>query len=128
MKGLTPCDSFVDVLHWHTPTWEDQILELKKLFHRIQDANLINLQSARSESRALTVGNHARERVMKSEEEKILNVLFVPASTTKKQLRSFLGFIGYYSKYIPNFSTIAALRSDLTRNGQPNKVVWQEPH
>ena len=63
---------------------------------------------------------------MKPEEEKIMNNLSVLAPTTKKQVRSFLGFLGYYFKYIPIFSTIAAPLSDLTRKGQPNKVSWQE--
>lgn len=42
----------------------------------------------------------------------------------KKDVRSFLGLASYYRKFVPNFSTIAAPLSDLTRNNQPDKVVW----
>lgn len=31
---------------------------------------------------------------------------------------------GFYRKFISNFSAIAAPLTDLTRKGQPNKVVW----
>ena len=43
-----------------------------------------------------------------------------------KQVRSFLGLVGYYRKFIPNFSAISAPLSDLTKNGQPNKIRWEQ--
>ena len=50
-----------------------------------------------------------------------------PRSTTKKEIRSFLGLALYYQDFIPNFAAIAAPLFDLTRKGQPNRVVWGEP-
>ena len=50
-----------------------------------------------------------------------------PRPTTKKEIRSYFGLVGYYQDFTPTFSTIAAPLSDLTRKGQPNKVVWGEP-
>jgi hypothetical protein len=47
--------------------------------------------------------------------------------STKKQVRSFLGLVGFYRRFIPDFSAIAAPLSDLTKKGQPNKVTWKEP-
>ena len=43
---------------------------------------------------------------------------------TKKEVRSFLGLTGYYRNYIPNYATIAAPLTDLTKKGCPNKVEW----
>ena len=51
----------------------------------------------------------------------------MPKSTTKKEIRFLLGLVGYYQPFISNFAAIAAPLSDLTRKGQPNKVVWGEP-
>ncbi|XP_014673402.1 PREDICTED: uncharacterized mitochondrial protein AtMg00860-like [Priapulus caudatus] len=45
-----------------------------------------------------------------------------PVPQTKQEVRAFMGLAGYYRKYIPNFATIAAPLTDLTRNGQPNKI------
>ena len=42
----------------------------------------------------------------------------------KKQVRSFLGMVGFFSKFIPNISAIAAPLSDLTKKGLPNKIHW----
>ena len=47
-----------------------------------------------------------------------------PRPSTKKEIRSFYGLVGYYQPLLPNF---AAPLSDLTPKGQPNKVVWGEP-
>ena len=43
--------------------------------------------------------------------------------TVKKEIISFLGLVGYYQLFKPNFAAIATPLSDLTRKGQPNKVV-----
>ena len=41
--------------------------------------------------------------------------------------RAFIGLTGYYREFIPNYATIAALLTDLTKKGQPTKVVWGKP-
>ena len=41
-------------------------------------------------------------------------------------MRSFLGLIGYYRNFIPNFRAISAPLSDLTKKEQPNKVRWHK--
>ena len=46
--------------------------------------------------------------------------------TIKKQVRSFLGLVGFYRKFIPNFSAIPAPLTDFTRKEKPNKVIWKE--
>ncbi|RUA04454.1 MAG: hypothetical protein DSY43_06235 [Gammaproteobacteria bacterium] len=49
-----------------------------------------------------------------------------PRPNTKKQVRSFLGLVGYYRKFISNFSEKAAVLTDLTRGSEPTKVKWSE--
>ncbi len=47
-----------------------------------------------------------------------------PRPSTKSQVRAFLGLAGYYRCFIPNFSSLAAPLTYLTRKGQPEKVCW----
>ena len=39
-------------------------------------------------------------------------------------MRAFLGLIGYYRRFIPEFSAVAAPLTDMTKKGRPDKVVW----
>jgi hypothetical protein len=42
-----------------------------------------------------------------------------PTPTTITHIRSFLGLVGFYRRFVHNFSTIAALLNDLTKKGTP---------
>ena len=42
----------------------------------------------------------------------------------KKQVRSFLGLAGYYRRFIPDFATVAAPLTDLTKSSEPQRVNW----
>ena len=45
---------------------------------------------------------------------------------TKTQVRGFLGLTGYYRRFIPDYATVAAPLTDLTRKSAPNIVQWSE--
>ncbi|KAL9974321.1 hypothetical protein ACROYT_G011343 [Oculina patagonica] len=57
-------------------------------------------------------------------EDNVANIRDAPKSSTKKQIRSFMGLAGYYRDFIPNFAAVVAPLSDLTRKGQPNRGEW----
>lgn len=46
---------------------------------------------------------------------KIIVLLHIPPPTTIKEVRRFLGSIGYYRKYIKNYAAIATPIDDLTK-------------
>ena len=45
--------------------------------------------------------------------------------TPKKQVRSFLGLVGYYRDHIPTFAEITAILSDLLKKGMSEQVQWK---
>ncbi|GFX19284.1 retrovirus-related Pol polyprotein from transposon 297 [Trichonephila clavipes] len=58
---------------------------------------------------------------------KIKAIADFPRPTTKTHVRSFLGLVGYYSHYIPNFSTIASPLTDALKGKiKKEKITWDE--
>ena len=55
--------------------------------------------------------------------EKVRNT---PRPTTKKQVRSFLGLIGYYRDHIPAFAKISTPLTDLLKKGKAEHIRWSE--
>lgn len=70
------------------------------------------------------LGHIVEEKKLLPVQEKVVAVQEFSKPTAKKQVRSFLGLVGFYRRFIPNFSAIAAPLTDLTRKGQRNKFIW----
>ncbi|GFO34298.1 Zinc finger protein [Plakobranchus ocellatus] len=58
---------------------------------------------------------------LQDENEKVRNA---PRPKTKREIRAFLGLVGYYKEFVPNFAAVSAPLSDLVRKGQPNIMNW----
>ncbi|GFS14366.1 zinc finger protein [Elysia marginata] len=59
-------------------------------------------------------------------DENVEKVRNAPRHETKKDFREFLGLVGFYKEFVPNFAAISAPLSDLVRKGQPNTVNWTD--
>ncbi|GFT82015.1 retrovirus-related Pol polyprotein from transposon 297 [Trichonephila clavipes] len=58
---------------------------------------------------------------------KIKAIADFPRPTTKTHVRSFLGLVGYYSHYIPNYSTTASPLTDALKGKiKKEKITWDE--
>ncbi|XP_078233523.1 uncharacterized protein LOC144583518 [Pogona vitticeps] len=80
------------------------------------------LQLGRPEIKYL--GHMVGGGVIKPLEAKIEAVRDWPRPNTKKKVKSFLGLVGYYRKFIPRFSEIAAPLTDLTRKKTDDRIPW----
>ena len=60
--------------------------------------------------------------------EKIDAITKIAPPTTKKQVRSFIGTINFYRRFIPYFAEIAVSLTDLTTKDKPNKIKWLPEH
>ena len=65
---------------------------------------------------------------VKPTEDKVKAIQDMPVPTTKRKVRSLIGFLNFYRRFIPHFSEIASPLTDLTAKSAPNKVIWTDQH
>ena len=69
------------------------------------------------------LGHVVDRGVVRPELSKVEAMQAFSQPATKKQVRAFLGITGYYRKFIPNYSALAAPLTDLTKKNKPTKVT-----
>ena len=124
LKGMSNIDNFVDDIIIFTSTWEHHMQVFEELLKRLRDANLTVKPSK------CFIGFQNLEclgHLVGGTLDKILAIEKAERPVTKKQVRSFLGLVGFYRCFIPNFSHIVAPLTELTKKGESNKVHWDEP-
>ena len=63
---------------------------------------------------------------MRLEVSKIEAIERIELPKTKKEVRTFLDMTGYYRRFVPDYSTMAAPLTDMTHKTQPNQVEWTQ--
>ncbi|KAK3739915.1 hypothetical protein RRG08_006782 [Elysia crispata] len=63
--------------------------------------------------------SHTKPDPAKTEKIKNFNV-----PSTKKEVRSILGLMNYYRRFVKNFSSLAQPLIELTKKTSPNKIRW----
>ena len=129
LDGLEYVTHYIDDILVYTNTWAEHLEVLDQLFTRIRNANL-HVRPSKCTLGAQSVdflGHRVGLGQIELQEFNVRKIKEADRPKDKKQVRSFLGITGYYRNYIPNYSTIAAPLTDLTKKNAPNTVVWGEP-
>jgi hypothetical protein len=72
------------------------------------------------------LGHIVGEGSMRPVPAKVSKILNVTVPTTKKQVRSLIGLVSFYRRYVSNFASIVSPLVELTKKSQPNKVRWSD--
>ena len=62
--------------------------------------------------------------LLSPEREKMAKLMKLKAPTSKKQVRSLIGLLNYYRRFVPHFASLASVFSDLLKGGGSNRVEW----
>ena len=119
---------FVDDVISGSNTWENHLQSIRDFFQRLRENNL-HARPSKCKIGFQTidwVGHEIDENHIKPRQEKVKEIIDIPRPVTKKQVRSFLGSVGYFSKFISMFYDRAKPLFDLTKKGSPNIVKWTE--
>ena len=133
LQGLRNVDSFVDDMWIFMETWEKHLKSIKATLDRLRAAKLTEKPSkckiGYSKIECLGHNIPCEDQTLRPKDDKIQAVKDAQRPVTKKQVRGFLGLAGFYRKFIPNFSEIAAPLTDLTKKDRPNRIKdWLSHH
>lgn len=111
--------SYLDDILIFSSSWSEHLCHLKKIFARIQSAGLTVKKSkcvfANAEVEYL--GHKIGLGKVEPRYKTVQALLEFPRPSDVKQLRSFLGLAGYYRRFLPHYSDIAACLNNLLRKG-----------
>ena len=128
LKGASNVRNYIDDIVVFSESWPEHISALRDVFDRLSKAGLtvkpskVKIGFSQIELLGHIVGNGCRKPM----EDKVKTIINAKPPTTKKLMRSFLGLLGFYRQYIPNFSDISACLTDTTKNGMPNSIKWND--
>ena len=122
MNFFFTCVYLDDVIVF-SKTFEEHIDHLDKVLTRLEQvglkAKLAKCSFCKKEVKYL--GHIVSDEGVKVDPEKTDTVLQAPAPSNKRELRSFLGLLNYYRKFIEDYAAIAAPLSRLTGT----KTAWE---
>ena len=130
LDGLNDLHNYLDDVLGHTVTWSDHVKALYEFLLKVRAANLALKPSKCfvGYTDLVFLGHKVGLEGVSPTDDLTSKIKQASPPTTKKQLRSFLGLVGYYRAFVPNFAAIAVPLTDLTRKGSPNSLVWTEVH
>ena len=119
---------YIDDISVYSQAWTQHIDHIREVFTSLQTAGL-TLQLSKCKLGAQScefLGLHVSAGAISPQTAKVEAITNFRRPLQKKDVRSFLGLIGYYRRYIPQFSSLAAPLSDLTKAQEPDTIKWTD--
>ncbi|GFX45974.1 retrovirus-related Pol polyprotein from transposon 297 [Trichonephila clavipes] len=128
---LRNCEDFavpyLDDIAIFSLAWDDHLKHLKDVFDRLRSAKL-HIKPSKcqfAEAYVKYLGHLVGQGLRTPGELKVQVIKEFPIPTNKTQVRAFLGLSGYYRRYIPEFSVIAAPLTELLMGrNRKSTVDW----
>lgn len=127
LQGLH-CMVYLDDIIVYGNSLDNMIQNLRTVFDRLRATNM-KIQLDKSEflrKEVLYLGHTITKQGLRPNDDKIEAVLNYPLPTTTTQIKSFLGLIGYYRRFIKDFAKITQpLTSCLKKR---NKIIIDQKY
>ena len=120
------CVAYLDDILIFSETWFDHVKHLRLVFQRIRESKL-TLKLSKCEFAAAELdylGHHVGLGKLLPREQKVLALIDFPRPTNRKSVQRFLGLAGYFRRFIPHFSELSRVLSDLLKKNV--KFVWND--
>ena len=130
LLGLTFTFSYLDDILVYSPDMETHLKHLRKLFMKLREADL-KLKEVKCnflKKHIQYLGHIVSGKGITPMPKKLECIKEMPPPKTPKEVKQFLGLIGYYWKFVPRFSDLARPLNVLTRKDVPFEwtPIYQE--
>ena len=123
LSGLNKTDCYFDNIYIHTKTFADHLVHLRNLLERLRLHGLTagppkcHFAYPQIERLGFMIGNDTLSMIP----SRIEAISKLPPPQNKKQLRSLLGTVSFYRKFIPDMATLTSPLTKLLKKFSPNK-------
>ena len=111
---------YLDDIIIFSKTEEEHLDHLTQVFERLRRAGLkLKLQKCSFFKKHIQyLGHLISDEGIQPLPEKLASIRNISVPTTPKEVKQFLGLVGYYRKFIPRFSDISRVLTQLTRKNK----------
>ena len=130
---LKECLLYLDDIIIFSKSFPEHLERLNSVFQRLHDAGL-KLKASKChflQEQVKYLGHIVSQDGITTDPEKVSAVQNWPVPSSVKQLRGFLGFVGFYRRFIQNFSRTAQPLHDLLKKPppeSPRSFFWSSIH
>ena len=120
------CTPYMDDLVIFSSNWEEHVVHVRAVLSTLRAAGL-TANPAKCHwggTRMEFLGHLVGEGTMSVPQRRVEALASYTRPTTKRGLRSFLGAIGFYRRYIELLASHTAVLTPLTAKLAPSKIVW----
>lgn len=132
-KLLKDCETYavpyLDDVAIYSHSWKEHLVHVENILSKLQDAQLHIKPSKCQFAQAYVkyLGHLVGQGLRTPSDFKVQAIKDFPNPTTKTHVRAFLGIAGYYRKYIPEFSVLAAPLTNLLKGKQRKSTIeWND--
>jgi hypothetical protein len=120
--------NFFDDILVASGSWEQHLLDVRSVLSRLQAAGLTARPTkiCAGFREVEFLGHQVGRGCLQPMDDKVGKILAIATPTTKRQVRSLLGLIGYYRRYVPHFATLTAGMSDLLTTRKGKQLIWSQ--
>jgi hypothetical protein len=120
--------NFFDDILIKSLTWEEHLQHVRGVMQKLDKFNL-NAKPSKIEAgfRKLEfLGHTIGEGFLRPQESKLQKIMSIPKPTTKRNVRSLLGLLSYYRRYVPNFASTVVPMSNLIKGNEKRTITWTD--